>query len=579
MLPIRFQLAVIALIAGPLTAQDLKYDIVPLHPNAEYSFQSYSGSNDPFAFLDDPVDLARRVEVTPANLLDPGDWWDVEASLLERFPKWSLPPGARFLYHKETGLLYAAAPPEVFPDLRVLAEDYLGSSPKFIEVRHRIIRAPKQNLDLQLLVPDDPGVETLVALTLPTKSGRRGLIEFETGEPREVGWIRCSARTAATIGNTGTKVEFNAEIEIEARLADDETFLARNQLSGSATSGDFSEPRVLADSAEHVYVLFIEPRVRRVDPASQLPPGLITKARERWQKIGPTLLVEEEDDPAAAAEVLAGADADGMTAVIFRVPRAFVSIQPGGGGDGPVDPFADLPSAPAKPEIAGESLSLPSFRSTLEFGKLREVSEILVQEGVQFEKGACAIYNIKTGRLFVRNTPSNLDLVEAYMTPLGSGLSLVMRIRGSWIERHGADEKLILQQVSVPCKSGQRAKSEVFGQAQESFTRMELDPVMGADGHTVDLNLIPEYRGVDHFGAPLFLKHVTSSLQWAGFPVDYPLVEIGSGDETRQFDWRLEIEKIRIADPYDFPSSPRSLELSRALARIVKSPEFQAPKK
>jgi hypothetical protein len=94
----------------------------------------------------------------------------------------------------------------------------------------------------------------------------------------------------------------------------------------------------------------------------------------------------------------------GMIVRRFRVPPDFISIggQPSAGA-APSDPFA-----PAVGGVPGE----PRF--------MREVTvqSILQDQGIYFPKGSSANFIKATGELIIRNTPGNIEQVEAFVTSL-----------------------------------------------------------------------------------------------------------------------------------------------------------------
>jgi len=80
----------------------------------------------------------------------------------------------------------------------------------------------------------------------------------------------------------------------------------------------------------------------------------------------------------------------------FRVPPDFVSGLEEGGGDGggEIDPFA--------PDAGGGGMLKPR----------RSVEELLKDKGVPFPDGASASFNASSSTLVVRNTPTNIDLID-----------------------------------------------------------------------------------------------------------------------------------------------------------------------
>ena len=100
-------------------------------------------------------------------------------------------------------------------------------------------------------------------------------------------------------------------------------------------------------------------------------------------------------------------DADLFTNV-YVVPPTFLSTDGGGGGGGAAaaDPFAD-------PVAAGGGAGPGSRRSA---------KDILESAGISFAGGASAIYNKSNSTLIVRNTHDQMELVEAYIESINSGV-------------------------------------------------------------------------------------------------------------------------------------------------------------
>lgn len=175
--------------------------------------------------------------------------------------------------------------------------------------------------------------------------------------------------------------------------------------------------------------------------------------------------------------------------------------------------------------------------SVLGTGQHKSAKEFLVTQGIPFPPGAAVIYGAVTSQLIVKNTATNLDLIEDYFRDLEARLAknlsftlhlfeapgpLLRRLiveRGA-IQDHrpmlealraAVDQKQAhsLSTLRLETKSGQRATasdgiekpfiSEVgIGDDGKPFINhgmrtlgpgMEVDPVLGADGWTLDLNI------------------------------------------------------------------------------------------
>ena len=119
---------------------------------------------------------------------------------------------------------------------------------------------------------------------------------------------------------------------------------------------------------------------------------------------GNTKLRYKIDDYAVTLVPATETDEDLMTRT-FRVPPDFMAkLSGGGGGDsGDDDPFAEHPSEPR---------ALAPRKSEI---------ELLKDNGVKFPEGASVRFNPSNNTLIVRNTPTNLDLIDQITATLGSG--------------------------------------------------------------------------------------------------------------------------------------------------------------
>lgn len=112
-------------------------------------------------------------------------------------------------------------------------------------------------------------------------------------------------------------------------------------------------------------------------------------------------------------------DADLFT-VNYTVPPTFLSMGQGGGGGGgaaSADPFAD-------PVDTGGGI--PNLR--------KSAKEILESAGITFTTGASAIYTAATSQLIVRNTQDQLELTEAYIESLRTGVEKQIYITSRFVE-------------------------------------------------------------------------------------------------------------------------------------------------
>ncbi|MDF1816113.1 MAG: type II and III secretion system protein [Verrucomicrobiales bacterium] len=104
----------------------------------------------------------------------------------------------------------------------------------------------------------------------------------------------------------------------------------------------------------------------------------------------------------------------------YTVPPTFLSGGGGNGGGGAAaaaDPFAPEPAAGA---------GGPAARLT--------AKQILENAGITFAQGSTAIYNPGTSTLIVKNTPDQMDLVEAYINSIKTGVEKQIYITSKFIE-------------------------------------------------------------------------------------------------------------------------------------------------
>jgi len=225
--------------------------------------------------------------------------------------------------------------------------------------------------------------------------------------------------------------------------------------------------------------------------------------------------------------------------VTYKVPATFLSLSgnKSSGGAGAADPFAD----PA--DSGGGAQTRKNPRAVLE------------ESGITMEPGASVIYDAKAGTLTVRNTRNQHELVQAYLDSIqeagekqiqvivefievehfdfsnwllsnhfDNNATPLRKIAQEWIREGNAD---IVETATILARSGQRAKAESISEyiyptefdppivpkdvtlgsgtnapigdftptafeTRNLGTTIEVDPVLGADGHTIDLNLSPE---------------------------------------------------------------------------------------
>ncbi|MFT5467839.1 MAG: hypothetical protein ACI8UO_002946 [Verrucomicrobiales bacterium] len=230
----------------------------------------------------------------------------------------------------------------------------------------------------------------------------------------------------------------------------------------------------------------------------------------------------------------------GMIGKTFYIPPGFTgdSSEPVG-QDGPVDPFAELDS------------SRPQAGLT----RRMSVQNVLESQGVDFPPGSSAWYIPGTAELTVVNQPENIELIEAYVRsitekiPKTIGVTIhVVQAPAAWLRKLGREsleradhteawaaietatakgETSILRSLWIEGQSGQRSKIEsgrdhgyhagaestakadsenpaiaqISGEewmtgiqkTQLVGTSVEVDPLISADGQTIDLNFSFSY--------------------------------------------------------------------------------------
>lgn len=286
-----------------------------------------------------------------------------------------------------------------------------------------------------------------------------------------------------------------------------------------------------ANPADVLHCAFLSAKVIRVLPL--VNPVLEQYIRDHGAAVDP--IPEGQPEFEQVAEEIP----EGMIVRRFVIPPTFLNAG-GGGGGSPVDPFS--PAVEAEPTF--------TIKAT--------AKDILRAAGIGFPEGSSANYLPQTSTLVIRNTPENIQLVEAYMMSLKGSVERTVPVTMHVIEGPAAEIQALLEQTRglpdhtptweklqdnkairivttqwLECRSGQRAmvqagrqftypvgagiaaggkpetKAEgeaveagealTSGYAKGSFetrlvgTRIEVDPVVGADGQTIDMNFAVEY--------------------------------------------------------------------------------------
>jgi hypothetical protein len=200
-------------------------------------------------------------------------------------------------------------------------------------------------------------------------------------------------------------------------------------------------------------------------------------------------------------------------------------------------------------------------------GKSKTAKQVFEEAGIQFPEGASVSYGSATSQMVVRNTPENLERIESFLESIfyypptsitftthvlqGPG-PLLRRLTAQAASKsdHRAELDELLAAVKagtvqhlntahIETKSGTRATAEQVTQHQAItevsvnekgepfFTQemrrvgllLELEPLVLADGDTVELNIAPEF----HTAAPL--EHREHVIDTQGRKLEFPLTD------------------------------------------------------
>ena len=227
----------------------------------------------------------------------------------------------------------------------------------------------------------------------------------------------------------------------------------------------------------------------------------------------------------------------------------------------------DAPSADPKSWNTARYRVPPDFLSMSGEGTPKTAKMILESQGIVFPEGATAVFNPAAAILFVKNTNENLDLVEAFVDTIlwdppitvaftahvlqGPGpllRRLTAQAASKANNRAELDELLAavktgtvrhLNTAHIETKSGTRATSDqasehqavcevgISEKGEPFFTQemrkvgfvVDLEPIVGADGATVELTLAPEF----HTAAPF--EHREFVIDTQGRRLEFPLTD------------------------------------------------------
>ncbi|MDF1851452.1 MAG: hypothetical protein P1U85_11505 [Verrucomicrobiales bacterium] len=504
----------------------------------------------------------------------------------------SFPKGSLILFDPESLTLTARLPRIAQSSVAFTSDAYLSNIEMIVELQPIIIEAPADTLreklekisgvsdhseiltELEGLVAQ--GDATLINQTrMQTRSGQRAKIEQvrETAVPVDLALndeavVEYEAEfmqegtvweTDPVIGaddetldlNIGLKHNYAPNQRVQKLLTTDknmtysiaqtETYLAGltsqyTMLSGTARLLAVWKPEIPgADQPDNLQAAFVRNELVRVLPLTT--PILAGYLEEHGEKVLPT------PEGAPEFEQVAEEIPEGMIVRRYTIPPTFMSTMGSSGGGAAADPFAD--------PVASE----PRFmiRAT--------AKDILQSAGISFPEGSSANYIRQSSTLVIRNTPEQIQLVEAYIMSLRGGVEKAVAItmhivegpgdlireaeantrgvidhKAEWARIQEIEDFSIVTTNWIEARSGQRAKVEAnqsfsfpasayaFAKASKTEkkegeknendakvtsnlagdyetiligTTFEVDPVLGADERTIDLNL-----SVEHHYAP-----------------------------------------------------------------------------
>ncbi len=222
-----------------------------------------------------------------------------------------------------------------------------------------------------------------------------------------------------------------------------------------------------------------------------------------------------------------------------------------------------------------------------------DATEFLKSMGIAFPPGSEALYNQSLRCLIVRNTPENLDLIDAMgcegdraAGPTNvaieiSAFECVIPSEGNaasanwptYSDIKGLPTKCVklLDRVSAVTRSGQRiaishvinpASSKASGdntpkdpeqaaadqtlfQNGESGTKAEVETVVGPDNNTIDTNISYRFRKQSAGNAASEINFVTSFVSWD----DYPTVLHVSPVQNQEGKFLVVVGNIRLVNP------------------------------
>lgn len=496
------------------------------------------------------------------------------------------PVGALFVFDPESTTLSARLPQRAQSTVLFAAESAQDHAPKYVpfdvtifetsaaKMREVIVDArqsPEHRQLLDELVEEaeggDDNVRIISTIRTEAKSGQRA----KTHQVENVGYpfdlaiigdenvefaddvlpVETRLEIDPVIGADGLQIDVNFTLNfhyapaakrvepvtmrggeaLSASLTDTHDVVITNSMTllsgGAKLLGTWKPEHGPNHNADILQAAFLEADIVAVLPLmNDRVPQLLTNHGEA--------VLEIPDGPPQFEE-LEGDLPQGMIVRRFRVPpNAITNAYSNRGDDGASDPFASF--GPAEPR----------------FSVAATAKDLLVASGVPFPEGASANYMTATGELVIRNTPENIELVEAFLdtsedlprsvgvtTHIVQGPSVLMRrlaresrrlpdhaaawaefeaaagqgrasiLRSTWMEgrsgqRAKVESGLMHQHISeavVPAISGEgdagaaetNASVSTSLESDRVGTTIETDPVMGADMKMIDLNISVNY--------------------------------------------------------------------------------------
>jgi hypothetical protein len=303
------------------------------------------------------------------------------------------------------------------------------STGRMLELLEEAGDIPDHSAQLEALenLADGNGGEAVILASgsLETKSGQRALLEMNLAQLRatEMHMRKGGANLATNVAesNLGLRFEMDPVIGGDGRTLDLNLALSyplappvKRQSRVGSLGGKPVEATVTdrATATVNTSTMLIIGQTRLIAAWPALEPGRaqafflsanapvvrpkLKPLAQTWiEAEGETVLPAPAEIPAPTPDLTL---TPGMMVKTFKVPPDFLSIRGRRENRMVADPFA---AAPASGEAAF------TVRMTAE--------EILKSEGIPFPEGASATFNPASGKLVVRNTPENIEMVQVFI--------------------------------------------------------------------------------------------------------------------------------------------------------------------